>query len=195
MKPWIHRPHVRHALDHQAGGDEQSARQRDLEDDERLTDLADPEARRAARFVLENLIDVGARRLDTPGSRPETASSEVRRAIVNNSTGGCSRMSMKNGICVTVIARLNIATPKYATTIPKTVASDRQHQRFREELSDDRRARRAERGANPDFLRAVRGAVEQQVRDVGAGDQQHEEHRAEHRVEQLPRLACRCSCR
>ena len=72
--------------------------------------------------------------------------------------------------------------------MPNTVASERQHQRFGEELPNDRRARRAERGANADFLRAMRRAVEQQVGDVGAGDEQHEEHGAEHREQQLPRL-------
>jgi hypothetical protein len=57
------------------------------------------------------------------GIAPEINVVKNATRIVNISTCGCSLMSMKNGICVTVIARLNIAIPKYATMIPKTVAT------------------------------------------------------------------------
>ena len=47
----------------------------------------------------------------------------------------------------------------------------------------------------PDFLGAMRGAVEQKIRHVGAGDEQHEEDRAEHGDRAAAAAPCRCSCR
>src|SRR5207249_11264436 len=57
-----------------------------------------------------------------------------------------------------------------------------------EELPNDRAARCAEGSADADLLGAVRRAVEQEIGDVGASDQQDEEHGPEHRVEYLSRL-------
>ena len=57
------------------------------------------------------------------GIAPETSVVRTATAIVNSSTCGCSRMSMKNGTCVTVSARLNIAMPKYASPTPSSAAT------------------------------------------------------------------------
>ena len=60
------------------------------------------------------------------------------------------------------------------TTAPTT---DEQHA-FSQQLADQVGARRAERRPHRDFARARRGARQQQVRDVRAGDEQHEADRA-----------------
>src|SRR5262249_40396677 len=114
-EPGIPRPHLGDALDHKPRRDEQPTRECDLADDQRLADPADPEGRRAARLVLQHLVDVGARRL-AGGGRAATR-------IVNNSTCGGRRVSMKKGMDCAAIARLNVSTPKYASTIPSPVAA------------------------------------------------------------------------
>ena len=53
-------------------------------------------------------------------------------------------------------------------------AGEAEHQRFDEQLLQHAAAPGAERGADRDLLAAAERAREQQVADVGAGDQQHE---------------------
>ena len=67
-------------------------------------------------------------------------------------------------------------------------ADQRQQHALDEQLADDAPARRAERHADADLARAVRGAREQQVGDVRARDQQHERDRAHQRPEHDPDL-------
>ena len=58
-------------------------------------------------------------------------------------------------------------------------AGKREDQAFDEQLPDDRRRRCADGRANRQLSMARRAAREQQVGDVRAGDEQHEQHRAE----------------
>ncbi len=58
-------------------------------------------------------------------------------------------------------------------------AHDGEQKAFGQQLADDAQAARAQRGADGDFLFAGGGAREQQVGDVGAGDQQNQRDRAE----------------
>ena len=53
-------------------------------------------------------------------------------------------------------------------------ASEREDQTFREELAEQTRASRAERGADGNFAPASGIAREEKAGDVGAGDEQHE---------------------
>ena len=53
-------------------------------------------------------------------------------------------------------------------------ADDRQHDAFGQQLADDPAARAADRRADRDLAPAAGRAHEQEVRDVGAGDEQHE---------------------
>ncbi len=64
----------------------------------------------------------------------------------------------------------------------------RQHDAFDQQLPDDPPAAGAEGDANGDFTRPVHGARQQQVRHVGAGDQEHERHRSHQGGEQHSNL-------
>ena len=57
-------------------------------------------------------------------------------------------------------------------------ARKRQQHAFRQHLAQQPAALRAERGAQAQLALAHRAARQQQVGDVDAGDQQHEQHRA-----------------
>ena len=67
-------------------------------------------------------------------------------------------------------------------------AEHRQQQRFGEELSDQTRPTRTDREPDGHFSGACRRSCEQQVRDVGAGDEQHERRDAEQQAERRLRL-------
>ena len=69
---------------------------------------------------------------------------------------------------------------------PEHGAGDRDDARLQQELADELSARRAQRQANGGFARARQRARQLQVRDVGAGDEEHEEG---HREQQLQGLA------
>ena len=56
-----------------------------------------------------------------------------------------------------------------------------EHHALREQLADDARAAGAERAPNGNLALADRRSREQQVGDVGTGDQQHEADRGEQR--------------
>ncbi len=73
---------------------------------------------------------------------------------------------------------------------PHETADDRQQRALDQQLADDAPARRAQRDADGHFARAAGRSREQQVRDVGAGDQEYEADRAHQRQEhQLDRPA------
>ena len=62
---------------------------------------------------------------------------------------------------------------------PGDTTGERQHQAFGEQLADHSAAAGADGGADGDFLLALGGAGQEQVRHVRAGDQEHETHRAQ----------------
>ena len=68
-------------------------------------------------------------------------------------------------------------------------ARQRQQQTLGQELARQPGPPRAERRPYRQFARTGRGAREQQVRDVRAGDEQHEGHRAEQQVQRRPGAA------
>ena len=103
--------------------------------------------------------------------------------------------------------RTSASTPHSATHHAARAAERGEHEPFAQELADDPAAARAERGADGDFAPAGGAAREQQVRDVGARDQQHRRDRREQHDEPEPvvadehvlepahdaRRACRCA--
>ncbi len=68
-------------------------------------------------------------------------------------------------------------------------AGERERQALRQELPRDSARARAERGMNRQFLLPRFGAHQEQVGDVGAGDEQHEADRAEEHPEHAPDVA------
>ena len=59
-------------------------------------------------------------------------------------------------------------------------AEQAEQQAFGQQLADQPAPARAKRGADGDLFLPAGRAREQQIRDIGARDQQHERHRSEH---------------
>ena len=76
-----------------------------------------------------------------------------------------------------------------ASSSPASPAGDSQHAAFGEELTHQPAASGAERGAHGQLALPRRSAREQQVRDVGAGDQQDECDGAEQHEQRRPDVA------
>ena len=77
----------------------------------------------------------------------------------------------------------------WATSRPSSAAHETEQRAFGQQLPHEPLPARAERGADGDFLLARRRAREQQVRDVGARDEQHERHRAQHHEHRAAHVA------
>ena len=69
-----------------------------------------------------------------------------------------------------------------ATNATQDSADERNQQALGEKLANDARAARAERAPHSDLAAACRRAGEQEVRNVRAGDQQHERERRHDRA-------------
>ena len=85
-----------------------------------------------------------------------------------------------------------------AISRPAAPPSSAEQHAFGQQLPHQPLPAGAERGADRDFLLPPGGARQQQVRDVRAGDQQHQRHRAEqhehraaHVADDLSRAAAR----
>ena len=92
-------------------------------------------------------------------------------ATVNASTGGYTAISSTRGRLLGPTATRpvsNVCEPQ-----AEDAASCAQHQALDEQLSHDSRRDRAERGAHAELLPPCVRPHEDEVRDVGAGDQQH----------------------
>ena len=68
-------------------------------------------------------------------------------------------------------------------------ADGRQQQAFGEQLANQAPAAGAERRADGDFTITPGGARQQEVRDVGAGDEQHDQHRGGEQLQRAPHVA------
>ena len=80
-------------------------------------------------------------------------------------------------------------TPHHASATPASSAEQGEHDAFGEQLANQAPASTAERHANRDFLLPARGANEQQVRDVGARDEQDDADDAKQQPQHRPRRA------
>jgi hypothetical protein len=186
-KPGVHRADLGDALDHQPRGDEQPARERDLEHDEGLAErpilrLVEPRASSLSTELMSARDDctAGSTPRGERGDEAERDREEEDRRVEADVEPG-RRVGVEDGAVEQRDARV-----RQPHAERRGERGD--DQRLGEELPHDGEAGRAERGADPHLLGAVRGAVEQEVGDVGAGDQQDQAHRAEHREEELPRL-------
>ncbi len=73
--------------------------------------------------------------------------------------------------------------------MPENAAGDREQHAFSEQLAHDARAAGSQCGADRELAFASRGAHQQQVGDIGAGDQQHQSYRAQHDQQRIARVA------
>ena len=121
----------------------------------------------------------------TAGSVPASMPVSIDTASANSSTRASIEISSALGtwLASSVEADVSVAVREQK---PERAAGGREQQRFDQQLLKHASASRAKRRANRDLLASAQGAGEEQVADVGAGDEQdqpdgaeqHDQHRA-----------------
>ena len=113
------------------------------------------------------------------GASPNNRHAETATAVVNAKTVRFQLRSRNSEPIPAASCATKTSMSARATTSPRTRAHERQEHAFNQQLSDDALPRRADREANGDFTLSGSGAGQQQIRKIGAGDQQHEPGRAQ----------------
>jgi hypothetical protein len=175
---------VQEGLHHEAGADEEKEGQRDLGDDQRAAQAAGRRAIAGAGFELVGEVLARGRQRRgqaedhagedrDEGGEEEDATSSARRTVARcpperRCRGGRSSRG-----------------PRPA----RGRAGGGEEDALGEELPDDAAAARAEGDADGDLAPARGGAREQQVGDVGAGDEQHAADGSEEDVDRRAHVA------
>ena len=103
----------------------------------------------------------------------------IEMAKVKTSTVPSSAIASSRGMLPGLIVRTTCSAT-WAIDQPGGAAEQAEQHALGQQLADESLPARAERRADRDFLLPAGRAREQQIGDVGARDQQHERHRAEH---------------
>ena len=173
----IHLLQVQQTPHEQARAGKQHERQRNFSDDERLTQSVAASAARSAPFVLQRVARLGARRVQ-------------RRHQTEHDRGGdgeAEREQQHAGIECTPRRRgMSHRTGRDQCRLaprreqqPPAPAEHGERQRLGEQLADDPPATRAERRADRHLAPPHCSSREQQIRDIGARDEQHHADRGE----------------
>ena len=160
------------------GEHEQHERQRDLQRDERVAEAQEPAP--AGRLRRLRFHDRG--RIGAPGRERRHQTEQHDRAERDGRReehDGWVQDDLRIRPRAPARDRLDEAQRRYRGGDGQHSADEREHRRFGEQLRDEPAAARADRRANRHLAGARSAAREQQVRDVDAGDQQHEQRRAE----------------
>ena len=166
------------AAQQQARADHEHYRARQLDDDQTAADReSDLSRRAAATTVVERARELLARELDR---RRET---EDHAGQDRQTRGEGQRRGIECRLFDTRQPR-GPQRPQHlhragSDDDPAEAAERRQHDALGQQLADDVAATRADRGTHRDLTTADIGAREQEVDDVGAGDQQDDRDRAE----------------
>ena len=184
-----HARQPREALQQQAGADEQHQRQRDLGDDERV-------ARRRGATTSRRGRRSSARRPATAGPtsdegiRPKTSAGRERHGEREREHAAVRRRSRIRAEAHAAPTRRDRRSRTRAArrATPPVSASSRLSPHI-QRVRSQRLAPSA--SANRRLVRSRRRANEQQVRDVGAGDQQHEADGAHQHQQRRSRAADR----
>ena len=112
------------------------------------------------------------------GINPNTRLVTNAAPNVNHTTVASRRMSSMRGRSAGRAA-MSACVLQYASARPSVAADQAQQDRLGDELANQPRAARADRGAHRQLALPRRAARQQQVRDVGARDEQHQSDRAE----------------
>ncbi len=129
--------------------------------------------------VLERGVDVEFREAQGGGETEQESGADGDRAEVEeraNVHGEVERLGLAKGTNHVVEG----ADAPEGERPSNGAAGDGEHQAFDEELADDSPASGAEGDADGDFAHTADGASELQIRDIGAGDEEHESDGAEH---------------
>ena len=128
------------------------------------------------------------RRTTRAGTRPKTSPVATASAIVKASTAGCSVAVVMPGTCCE-LERHERAHAGQAEEEPADRAQAREHEALGQHLADEPALPRAERGADRQLAIAAGGAHQQQVGDVRARDEQHQQDEDLEEVERRPEIA------
>ncbi len=161
----------------QRGADQEHQGQRDFRDHQDRPRLVLPEARaRSPARFLERGRQVGLRALQRRNQAKDDASEErdqerKARDPPVDADGGPELADTRQAGRVDCQQRTNADHPEDQA---EHASRQRQHDALGEQLADDPAARAADRGADRDFPSPAGRPHEQEVGDVGAGDEQHQ---------------------
>ena len=187
--PWVSIPRLRplqrdEAPDHQAGTDEKDERQRDLERHDAAAEPASGGQPARAAGLAQQIHDVGARGAQRR-HEPEHDRGHQRRAHGKRHHRRIDPHVLK---ARQVLRAERQQQPDADPREPDAGdgAGAGEHQALGEQLAHEARPRAPERRPHRQLALARGRADEQQVRDVGARDEQHERHRPHERQDRGP---------
>ena len=181
-----HPAELPHGFQHQAGADQQDQRRRYLRDHQHgakpvLT------ARGAAAAFLKRGVQIEAGQPAEPArgrrSRPWPLIAAKVKASTQPSTPISSMRGSPPGMAATTAC-----VPQRARSNPKAPPARASSTLSVRQLPDHAALARAHGGANGHLSAARRGAGQQQIGDVGAGDQEHKADRAQQHQESGPHV-------
>ena len=161
------------AADQQAGAGQQHDGERHLGDDEPGADAMRAAAGAAARPPSRSARVQSPPVACSAGRMPKPTPVTSETASVKSTTVPFKPTSSSRGMSAGRAAT-SARVPQYAIARPDSAAASAEHDRLGQQLPQQPAAARAERGADRQSPVACRGPREQQVRDVRAGDEQHE---------------------
>ena len=185
VEPGVHALQPGEALHQQAGAGQERQRQCDLRDHQHATQaLAPAVARAAAPAFLEHAVQIDRRGVHRR-RQPEQQSGQQRYDQREHHDRRIDPDLIRPG----EIARVERGhRPDAPEGQPQAqhAAGEREQQALGQELAHESLPAGSQRGAHRDLLRPRGRAGEQQVGDVGAGDQQHEPHRTQEHQQGRP---------
>ena len=177
----VHPVHGEKAAHHERGAGQQHECQRHLRDNQRRRPAAGADAagaRSPTRF-LHHLVHVGLRDVQRWRQAEEERGGDAD-ASEKTDDQRIEREGHPVRLAERRIAELRVqrADPRISQREAADAADRGEQKALDQQLTDDPPAACAEGDADGDLARSLRGSPEQQVRDVRAGDQQHESNGA-----------------
>ena len=184
-EPRIDRQQALEAADEQAGAREQDDGQRDLDDHQRRAQAAAPRAA-AAHAVLQRVVEIGPRRRHRRCEAEEHGRGE-RDEHREGQDPAVERRRLEpwNGELLGGRREQRLKTPGRDEHAAGR-AGPRERDALDEQLPHEPETAGAERRPHRQLALPRRRARQEQVGDVGAGDEQHEADRAGQRAERRP---------
>ena len=187
-EPGIDGEQLTEAGKEQPGPDEEHERQRDLEGDQRAPHEARVAAGRAGAPVLaQDQVQVEPRELRERDGADDEALHQ--RDPDREGDDDPVHPDLVTARQLRQAERREPLEPGRAERQPEEPAGQRQQQRLGEQLPRDPRVSGAERMARGELLHSSAGAHEDEIGDVGGGDEQHEQHAAPEQVQRPAHVA------
>ena len=172
--------------------DEQDQGQRDFADDQQRAGLPLAESSaRAVAALFQRRVQIGVRRGERREQAEENAGEqrdgegEAEHAPIQ--ADGRAVLADAGQACGTDGEQCSHAYK--AESHAENAAGQGEQHTFSEQLAHDARAAGSQCGAYGELTFAAGGAHQQQIGDIGAGDQQHQCYRAQHHQQRIARVA------